>query len=172
MKSAIAEFFGLYAQEIVFLHVFSAVVWVGGMIAIRLAVHPKLQSLEDPKIKLGRILAITGGFFNIVLPLIVLIFLSAMLMEVGLGFRSVAFDQNEHGMYLSHIVHLKEIIWFFMALNFSWMYYKRRRAQKLFDENNLPEAKKNIEPISKIFLPINIGLGVLALWFGITLRGL
>jgi len=43
----------MYNHTVVFLHVLSAFVWVGGMIAIRVAVHPVLQSIEDPKTKLG-----------------------------------------------------------------------------------------------------------------------
>lgn len=70
MKSAMVEFFGTYAHEIVFLHVFSAIVWIGGMIAIRLAVHPNLQRIEDPEVKLGRILAITGNFLLSQYPLL------------------------------------------------------------------------------------------------------
>ncbi|MDQ1325727.1 MAG: hypothetical protein QG564_851 [Campylobacterota bacterium] len=176
MKSAMVEFFGTYAHGIVFLHVFSAVVWVGGMMAIRLAVHPSLQAIEDPKIKLGRILTITGSFFNIVLPFIVLMLVTAILMAVGLGFRNAAVDQNgqvisETAMHIYNMVHVKEAIWFIMTINFTWMYLKQRKAQKLFNENNFSQAKKSLELIPKFLLPINIVLGVIALWLGITLRG-
>ena len=37
------ELFNNYGHLIVFLHVLSAFVWVGGMIAIRVAVHPVIQ---------------------------------------------------------------------------------------------------------------------------------
>ncbi len=46
-----------------FLHVISAVIWVGGMIAIRLAVHYSMQEIDDPKIKLGRTLESLRRFF-------------------------------------------------------------------------------------------------------------
>ena len=85
MKQTMTELFGTYAHEIVFLHVLSAFVWVGGMIAIRLAVHPNLQLIEDPKVRLGRTLAITGKFFNVVIPFILLLILTAVIMAVGLG---------------------------------------------------------------------------------------
>jgi len=87
MKSTLVGFFGTYTHEIIFLHVLSAFVWVGGMMAIRFAVHPGLQAIEDPKIRLGRTLAITGKFFHFVMPFILLIILTAVLMAVGLGFR-------------------------------------------------------------------------------------
>ncbi|NQY94156.1 MAG: hypothetical protein HRT43_08340, partial [Campylobacteraceae bacterium] len=53
---------------IVFLHVLSAVVWIGGMIAIRFAIHYSMQNIQEPQIKLGRTLENLQRFFNIVLP--------------------------------------------------------------------------------------------------------
>jgi hypothetical protein len=58
-----------------------------------------------------------------------------------------------------------------MVLNFSWMYFKRRQAQKLFDAGDLPSAKEKASLIPKLLLPINIVLGIAALWLGITLGG-
>ena len=177
MKGTLVALFGTYAHEIVFLHVFSAFIWVGGMIAIRFAVHPNMQLIDDPKVKLGRTLAITGRFFHIVIPFILLLILTAVLMAVGLGFRIAAVDESgniisqaAYDMY--QIVHVKEVIWMVMAANFSWMYFKRRKAQKLFDSGDLSGAKAMVEIIPKLLLPINIVLGIVALWLGVTLRGL
>lgn len=176
MKVWMVEFFGTYAHEIVFLHVLSAFVWVGGMIAIRLAVHPNLQLIEDPKVKLGRTLAITGRFFNIVIPFIILLIMTAVIMAVGLGFRAAAVDASgniisETAYATYNLVHVKEGIWMIMAMNFGWMYLKRRKAQKFFDAGNLSEAKESVALIPKLLLPINILLGLAALWLGVTLRG-
>lgn len=177
MKIWMVEFFGAYAHGVVFLHVLSAFVWVGGMIAIRLAVHPNLKLIEDPKVRLGRTLAITGRFFNIVIPFIILLIVTAVIMAVGLGFRAAAVDASgniisETAYATYNIVHVKEGIWMLMAMNFTWMYLKRRKAQKLFDVGSLPEAKESVAIIPKLLLPINIILGIAALWLGITLRGL
>jgi len=177
MKAWMVEFFGAYAHEIVFLHVLSALIWVGGMIAIRLAVHPNLQLIEDSRVRLGRTLAITGRFFNIVIPFIVLLIMTAVIMAVGLGFRATAVDASgaiiSEAAYTTYqLVHVKEAIWMLMAMNFSWMYLKRRKAQKLFDTGSLPEAKEGVALIPKLLLPINILLGLAALWLGVTLRGL
>jgi len=176
MKQTLIELFGTYAHEIVFFHVLSAIVWVGGMIAIRLAVHPNLQLIDDPKIRLGHTLAIMDKLFNIVIPFIILLILTAIIMAVGLGFRASAVDANgevisEVAMHIYNLVHLKEALWLVMTMNFVWMYLKRREAQKFFDSGNLPKAKESLTLIPKLLLPINIFLGILALWLGITLRG-
>jgi len=142
---------------IVFLHVLSAIIWVGGMIAIRLAVHPTMQSIEDPKIKLGKTLMLVGKFFNIVMPFIVLVLLTALALVY------VTSQTTSHN--------IKFIIWFIMTANFTWMYMKRYKAQKLFDAGKLPDAKASIALIPKLLLPINIVLGIVALWLGVELRG-
>jgi len=177
MKVWMVEFFGSHAHMIVFLHVLSAFVWVGGMIAIRLAVHPVLQSIEDPKLKLGKTLAITGKFFHIVIPFILLIIMTAIIMSVGLGFREAAVDSSgaiisESAFATYQLVHLKEVLWTVMAANFTWMYIKRRKAQQLFDAGDLPAAKARVAIIPRLLLPINIVLGIAAIWLGIALRGL
>lgn len=162
MKEAMVTFFGEYAAVLVFFHVLGAVIWVGGMIAIRVAVHPSLQSIEDPKIKLGKTLEIVGRLFNLVIPFIILIIITATLMAVGLGFK---------GTDLYWLVHVKEVIWTVMTINFIYMFIRRKKAQKLFDAGDLPGAKALVAPLPNLLLPINIILGVGAIFAGITLRG-
>jgi uncharacterized membrane protein len=159
MKQTLAEFFGTYAHSIVFLHVISAIIWIGGMIAIRLAVHPHLQLIEETRLKLEKTLSIMGRFFNIVMPFIIILLMTAVVMSMGM--------QLENKM----IVHAKEGIWTIMAINFAFMYLKRRKAQKFFDNNQLADAKLTLALIPKVLLPLNIILGVVALILGVTLRG-
>ena len=160
MKQTLAEIFGTYAHAIIFLHILSALVWVGGMIAIRLAVHPNLMLITDTKLRLSKLLSITGQFFNIVIPFIIILLITALIMIMGMEF-------NETG----YILHIKEALWTIMAINFAFMYIKRKKAQKFFDNNQLADAKLTLVIIPKILLPINIILGIVALWLGVTLRG-
>jgi len=176
MKQTLVELFGTYTHEIIFLHILSALIWVGGMIAIRLAVHPNLQMIDDPNIKLGKTLAITGKFFNIVIPFVILLIVTATIMAVGLGFRASAVNevgdiisQQAYGTY--QLVHLKEAIWLIMTLNFTFMYIQRHKAQKLFNNQELAKTKEKLKLIPNLLLPINIVLGIIALWLGVTLRG-
>lgn len=158
MTSLFENFSGL----IVFLHVISAVIWVGGMIAIRFAVHYSMQEVDDPKIKLGRTLETLRRFFNMVIPSIVLLLLTAIIMIIALGFK---------GTPLYSIVIAKEVIWTVMTLIFVFIFIKRNKAQKAFDEGKLPIAKEHLLPIAQYLIPINIVLGIIAIFLGITLRG-
>ncbi len=162
MKETLVTIFNDYTALIIFLHVISAVIWVGGMIAIRVAVHPSLQTIDDAKIKLGKTLQIVGRLFNLVIPFIILLLLSAVIMSIGLGFK---------GSDLSWLVHVKESIWMIMSINFIYMYTKRISAQKLFDSGDLAGAKQSVSKLPNLLLPINITLGVVAIFLGVTLRG-
>lgn len=154
--------FNSFSGLIVFLHVISAVIWVGGMIAIRFAVHYSMQEVEEPKIKLGRTLETLRRFFNMVIPSIIILLLTAIIMIVALKFK---------GTPLYTIVIAKEIIWTIMTIIFVVIFIKRKQAQKAFDDGNLPIAKEKLLPIANYLIPINIVLGVIAIFFGVTLRG-
>ena len=156
------EFFNNFSSIIVFLHVISAVIWVGGMIAIRFAVHYSIQNIEDPKVKLGRTLENLKRFFNIVIPTIITLLITAIIMIVALGFKGTA---------LYNIVIVKEIIWTIMLIIFITIYMKRNKAQKAFDSGDFVNTKKQLIPIATYFIPINIVLGLVAIFLGITLRG-
>ncbi len=156
------DFFKSYSSIIVFLHVISAVIWVGGMIAIRFAVHYSMQNIEDPKIKLSHTLENLKRFFNMVIPAIATLLITAIIMIIALGFK---------GTELYSIVIIKESIWFLMTIIFITIYIKRNKAQKAFDSGDFTSTKNGLLPIATYFIPINIALGLIAIFLGITLRG-
>ncbi len=173
------ELFNDYGHWIVFLHVLSAFIWVGGMIAIRVAVHPVVsrggvtaeQMLQNevttlmlvPKQRLGITLQITGRLFNLVLPFIVILFATGLIMAIATG--------GHHGDLKSLFIS-KEILWSIMAINYSYMYAKRAKGWKLFSQGDVALAKAQLSLIPNLLLPLNIVLGIIALWLGVSLRGL
>ena len=157
-----SEFFQNYAHLIVFIHVLGAFVWVGGMIAIRVAVHPVMQRIDDPTIRLGKSLEITGRLFALVAPFIALILLTGLVMAGAM--------EGHQGAHKSLFI-AKELIWSVMTLNYLFMVFRWRRGRALFAAGDLPGAKASVGLIPVRLLPVNIFLGILALWMGVTLRG-
>lgn len=149
---------------IVFIHVLSAVVWVGGMIAIKMAVHPAMQHITEERQRIARALDIMGGFFNIVAVFILLLLITAVLMIIGFDFKNAS-------DFLYNITHVKEAIWVMMTVNFIYIYMIRRKAQEQFLKGDLLSAKQKLFKIQQYFIPFNIFLGLLAIYFGVTLRG-
>lgn len=173
-----AALFANYGHLIIVLHVLSAFVWVGGMIAMRIAVHPVIarggvtasQMLKSdvmslmlvPKQRLGITLQTTGRLFNLVMPFIILSFATGLIMAVA--------TKGHHGE-LKALFLSKEIIWTIMAVNYTYMYIKRVKAWKLYQAGEIKSAKAQLAYIPHLLLPLNIFLGLVALWMGVSLRG-
>ena len=175
MKSGLETFFWDYAELIVFLHILSAIVWVGGMIAMRFAAYQSFLHIENPAFRLERIAQALQRLFIIVSPFIVILIITAVIMAVGWGFRAAAVDADHNvidaaAMYTYSIVHVKEGIWMLMAINYAYMVYRLSRAKKALVSNDVINAKKYLEMIGKYLVPLNITLGVVALYLGVMLR--
>jgi uncharacterized membrane protein len=175
MKELLIQIFTDYKMQIVFLHILSAVVWVGGMIAMKFAAHPSFINIESPLHRLERISQALKRLFSIVSPFVVLLIITAVLMSVGLGFRAAAVDANgnvidNYAMEIYNLVHVKEAIWLLMSVNLLAMILKRNKAQKLLDKGDTAGAKGALELIGKYMVPVNIILGIIAIYLGVTLR--
>ena len=175
MKSAMVELFWNHTELIVFAHVLSAVVWVGGMIAMRYAAHFSFQALGSPELILKHTHKALKNLFIIVAPFILILILTAVLMAVGWGYRDAAVDANhniidETAYAMYNLVHLKEGIWMVMAVNYLGMVFLLSKAGKLIVAQNYAEAKSKMGLIGKYMVPLNISLGILAIFLGVTLR--
>jgi len=174
MKAWMVEFFWANTELLVFLHVLSAVVWVGGMIAMRFAAHYAFQVLE-PSDRLARTAQALGNLFKIVAPFIVILIATAVLMAVGWGFRAAAVDAggnviDETAYYIYNLVHIKEAIWMVMAMNYGYMVWRLLKAKKYIAAADLPAAKTMLGMIGKYLVPLNIILGLTAIYLGVVLR--
>jgi len=175
MKDFMIELFADYRTQIVFFHVISAVVWVGGMVAMKFAAHSSFMRIESPLHRLERISQALNRLFMIVLPFVIILIITAVIMAVGLGFRAAAVDASgnvidEYAMYIYNIVHVKEVIWMVMAANLAAMIFRRNKAQKLLVQGDTAGAKKSLALIGKYMVPLNIILGIIAIYLGVTLR--
>jgi len=83
MKQAMTDIFWANTELIVFLHVISAVIWVGGMIAMRFAAHQSFAHVENPIFRMERIAHALKRLFYIVIPFVIILIVTAVLMAVG-----------------------------------------------------------------------------------------
>jgi|FLOH01.1.fsa_nt_gi uncharacterized membrane protein len=175
MKDFIYVAFADYRTQIIFLHVISAVVWVGGMVAMRFAAHHSFQEIESPLHRLERVAHALKRLFMIVSPFVVILIITAVMMAVGLGFREAAVDANhnvidENAFFLYSLVHVKEAIWVVMAANLALMMYLRRQGEQLLIKGDARGAKGKLGLIGKYMVPLNIVLGIIAIYLGVFLR--
>jgi uncharacterized membrane protein len=151
------EFFLEYKTIIIFLHVISAVVWVGGMVAMRYAAHASFMEIESPHKRLERIAHALNRLFCLVAPFVIILLITAVLMIKGYGLSG-----SDYAIY----AHAKEGIWTVMFLNLAGMVVRRNRAVKFLNAGDMVGAKYSLEMIGKYMVPVNIALGVIAIFLG------
>lgn len=154
-----AELFGEYKTLIVFLHVISGVIWVGGMIAMRLAAHPSFMAIESGQEKLTRVVDALGRLFMIVLPFVIILVITAVIMLIGYDLKSTPY---------SSLGHAKEGIWTVMFINLIIMILRRKKAAKFLATNDTESAKGALGLVG-ILIPVNIVLGLVAIYLGSSL---
>lgn len=163
MKELSSYLFSHYSTVILFLHVLSAIIWIGGMIAIRFAVHYSVQQIEEPSIKLRTTLQNLRFFFKWVIPSIIMLILTALIMMLAIDFKAIG---------MNGFVHIKEAVWTVMTLLFILIYTKHYKALIAYEKSDFSSVKQQLKPIASYLIPINIVLGLIALLLGIILRGM
>lgn len=151
-----------YKTVIVFLHVISGVVWVGGMVAMRYAAHPSFIKIESPAKRLELIADALGRLFKIVLPFVAVLIITAIFMIKG-----YSLSQSDFSVF----AHAKEGIWSMMFINLMIMIYRKNLAQKLLNKGDFVGAKNQLALIGTVMVPVNIGLGAIAIFLGTYLSG-
>ena len=155
------DFFITYRAEIIFIHVISAVVWVGGMIGMRLAAHFGFLEVNPPKERLKVTAIALKRLFYMVLPFVILLAATGAIITIGYGIKHTDFH------YLTHI---KEAIWTIMFINLIAMIIRRNKAQKALENDDIELAKTQLGLIGKAMVPINIILGITEIILGVALR--
>ena len=162
MREFLVSFMADYASEIVFVHILGAIIWVGGMIVLKLVVRPSMLNISDDKIRIARVLEIMNKMFKVAFVWAIFIVISAVVFIIGLDLKHTG------SMYT--IALIKEGIWTLMFIVLVYIIVVRNKAQRLFVSGDIDSAKTKIN-IIETMLFVNIFLGILSLYFGITLRG-
>jgi len=150
-----------YRLELIFLHVVGAVVWVGGMIAMRFAAHPAFMEIGDPKERLPKIAKGLKRLFMLVLPFVMILAATGTVLTIGYGIKHTDF---------SYLTHIKEGVWTIMLINLVAMMIRRSKAQKAMQEGDYTKAGALLGLIGRVMVPINIALGLVAIAVGALLR--
>jgi uncharacterized membrane protein len=127
------------------------------MIAMRYGAHYSFLEIESPQKRLERIAHALKRLFYIVLPFVIILIITAVFMIKGYSLNQSDF---------SALSHAKEAIWSVMFINLIVMILRRNRGERMLNEGNMVGAKNQIELIGKFMVPLNIILGVSAIFLG------
>jgi uncharacterized membrane protein len=135
-----------------FLHLAGAVLWIGGMAFIMLALRPPVIEQLAPLQRLPLMRAILGRFFAVVGVCIGVLLLSGIIMVISVGLRGA--PGGWHAM-----IGLGTL----MVLIFGHLYLSPwRRLQAAVAGADWPEAGKQLAQVT-LLAKINLGLGWLAM---------
>ena len=140
------------ATVAVILHIFSAVVWVGGMFFALMVLRPASGPL-DPPVRLALWLRVFTGFFPWVFAAIVLLLISGFTLMLG-------------GYAVGPHVHLMMAIGIIMMLIFFHLFFapwKRFRVALAAGDN--PAAAAQLNQI-RVLVTINLILGLITVAIG------
>ena len=131
-----------------------------GMIAMRYAAHPSFMEIESPIKRLERVADALKRLFCIVAPFVLLLLATAIVMIKGYSLSDSEFKS---------LGYAKEAIWTVMFINLGVMIRRRNNAAKALAKGELVVAKNQLETIGKYMVPLNIVLGIIAIFLGSTL---
>ncbi len=142
------------------LHVFGAVVWVGGMFAIYLCLRPALGTLEPPQRM--RLMRVTFGRF---FPWVWV----SILFLLGSGYWMLFANFGGFAAAGLH-VHLMQAIGWGMIVLFLWLFHGPWLAfKRSADAQDWPAAGANLNRIRQI-VAVNLPLGLIVAVIGASGR--
>jgi uncharacterized membrane protein len=155
------EFVMEHRSWFIFAHIIAAVIWVGGMISMRFAAHYSFVDIVNPQDRLEKSSAALKRLFTMVLPFVLILAGTGAVLTIAYGIKYTEFH------YLTHI---KEGIWTLMFINLVAMMLRRKKADKAMSEGDFNTARQMLGLIGKYMVPVNIVLGVIAIFLGAVLR--
>ncbi|MDQ7044687.1 MAG: hypothetical protein Q9M32_02050 [Sulfurimonas sp.] len=159
-----------YTNQVIFLHVISAVMWVGGMMAILLITKTAHKTVSDERRLTGRARLIKS-YFKFLIPFILLSVITAIFMALGYKDNAYADDGfvlDMRSMEIYKYITMKGSIWGAMVLNMILMVWVISKAEKA--DCKLQKAADCMWLVNTYLLPLNIILGLIAIYIGVSIR--
>ena len=161
----------LYAV-MVFLHVLSVVIWVGGMFLMHFAVRPVAVAQLPPAQRLPLLGDILGRFFGWVTLAVLVVLATGVAMIVGIG-AAAGTGAFSEGLRLAHpSVHLMFAIGLVMSLVFVFIRLAPFvRMRSALGAQQLPDAAAHLDLIRRL-VATNLVLGIVTIGLATVGRAL
>lgn len=135
-----------------FLHVLAAIVWLGGIVFMLMALRPVAAQLLEPPQRLPLMAQVMRRFFASVWLSIVILLLTGLVMLLTVGMKNAPVGW-----------HLMLGVGLLMSALFGHLYFgPYRRLQQAVSAANWPEAGRRVGQIATLSL-LNLALGVVAI---------
>ena len=172
MRDFIYQLMTDYPTTIIFVHVFSAMVWEGGMIALWFIGYNTSKELSIQDRYADRV-AVVKKYFLFLTPFIIILFVTAIFFALGYkdnayDFDGFVLDMNNADMY--KLINANGSVFAVMVLNMFLILYTLTRTGT--DRYKGNRAADSIWLVNTFLLPLNIFLGAVGTYMGAFLRNL
>ena len=170
MRDFIYQIMTDYTNLVIFLHVIGAVMWVGGMMAILVITKTAHKTVSDERRLVGRA-ALIKSYFKFLSPFILLSLITAIFMALGYKDNAIAEDGfiiDFQSMEIYKNITLKGSIWGAMVMNMILMLWIVSKAEA--DGCKVQKATDCMWLVNTYLLPINILMGMAAIYVGVSIR--
>jgi uncharacterized membrane protein len=161
-----------YPTTIIFVHVFSTMVWEGGMIALWFIAYNSKKELTVEENFADKV-TVVKKYFLFLSPFILLIFITAIFLALGYkdnayDFDGFVLDMQNADMY--KLINANGSVFAVMVLNmFLILYILTRTGTDRYKGNRSADS---LWLVTTFLLPLNIFLGAVGAYMGAFLRNL
>lgn len=175
MRDLIYHIMADYPTIVIFLHVLSAAVWVGGLVSLWYIGGNTSEELAIENRFVNRV-AVIKKYFIFLSPFILTLFVTSLFM--ALGYRDQAYDADGfiidmQGVQTYKWIHAKGSIWLTMVINMIFILYVMNKTCTTYKDHRSATRHKATDCmwlVNTYLLPLNIILGVIAIYLGAFLR--
>lgn len=159
-----------YSIFIIFLHVLSSVVWLGGLVTLLVLSRKANSEVEQERRFAGRA-ALFKKLFKFLAPFVVMVAVTAIFM--ALGYKESAMDAEgfvrDTGSFETYqYINAKIIIYLAMVIHMVFTIWIITKAECRLCKTR--RATDCMWLINRYLLPINIILGTVAIYLGVIIR--
>jgi len=149
---------------IIMIHIASAIVWVGASFFFSMSVFPSLSQIPNERMIVRTTIRIIFRYLKVT-------FIASLLLLLTGIFLALNTKVYETNPILKTILYTKGYIWAFMTIAYYYAFSKAKSAKRICFKGDSILAVENLKVIANYIFVLNFILGLVAIYFGIMLRG-
>ncbi len=163
MEYTVSEFFQNFNHLVVSAYFLSLALLLGSLFTVLFLVKPFIYCIKAPYDRYRKSIDLLGKYIVFVAICMFIMMLNGIVY--ALGCKCCARDLNA---FIS--VDIIKIFWFFMVVNFIYIYSRYRVVKLYFSRNDHIQVHENLELIFTYALPLNFILSIACAYFDVVTK--
>ena len=160
----VANFYEDYQSIIIMIHIVSAIVWIGASFMFVTSIFPSLMQIPNDRM-------ITRTTIRILYRYLKITFIFSFLLVASGLFIVVERNLTTSGPLIETIIYTKGYIWIAMTSLYIYALFKIKSARNICFHGDTLRAIASLKIVTNYVFILSLVLGLVAIFFGIMLRG-